>query len=475
LQTGLDGHGEKVSGRRFYPVAIAVSLAACAPVPPVPVDLPARSVARVAAAFDLAQAWHIAASIAPAAAAEPGLDRLTLFGAILAQDPRVAQARAAVVAARGDARAARKVGAPTFTLSSEYANDPATSSPWLLGAGANLPLDIGGRRGGRLARADLAVLMARQDLAETVWAERVALQRGLIDAMAGAEQARLGAAILALRDRQLAVLENRARRGEMAGLDLYPYRAARAAALRMLTDAQARAQGGRAALAGVLGVPVQALDGQMLAWRDFTAPRAALPMLPPQERARAIAARADVLHALAAYDQAEADVRVQVAQRMPALSLGPGYTWERGLVKLPFALNLALPAWDGNRAGIAAAEAHRAQAGAALEATLANAQAAMEAAQTERLAAAAALARLRAEELPATARAAAKADVQLKLGSIGTADWAAAQIAAAEAELAQVDALVRLRSADLALEDALRRPLDGPETMIDPALVQPWL
>ena len=193
------------------------------------------------------------------------------------------------------------------------------------------------------------------------------------------------------------------------------------------------------------------------------------------ERARAIAARADVLRGLAAYDQAEADVRAQVAQRMPALSLGPGYTWERGLVKLPFALNLALPAWDGNRAAIHAAEAHRAQAGASVEALLASAQAAIETAQAERGAAAAALARVRREELPATQRAATQADVQLKLGAIGQADWAAAQIAAAEAQLAQVDALVRLRSADLALEDALRRPLDGPETVIEPQRVQPWL
>lgn len=451
-------------------------LAACAPVPPAPIDLPTRVQARVASPLDLGKARQIAASIAPGGRPEAsGLDRLMLFAAILAQDPQVAQARAALASAKADASAARKVGAPTFTLSSEYANDPSTTSPWLLGAGTNLPLDIGGRRGARLARADLGILIARQDLAEMVWAERVALHRGLIDAMAGAEQARLGETIVALRDRQLAVLEQRARAGEIASLDLYPYRAARAAAARALSDARARAQGGRAAVAGVLGVPVGALADQTLAWPDFASPRPAAPPIAPEERARAIAARADVLRAVAAYDQAEADLRGQVAQRMPALSLGPGYTWERGLVKLPFALNLSLPSWDGNRAAILAAEAHRAQAGATLETTLAAAQAAIEAAQTERTAAAAALARVRAEELPATARAATQAQVQFKLGAISDVDRTAAQIAAAEAQLAQIDALVRLRTADLDLEDALRRPLDGPETVIDPKLVQPWL
>ena len=153
-------------------------------------------------------------------------------------------------------------------------------------------------------------------------------------------------------------------------------------------------------------MPGSALVEQTLAWPDFAAPSPTPPAIAPAEGARAIAARADVLRAVAAYDQAEADLRGQVAQRMPALSLGPGYTWERGLVKLPFALNLSLPSWDGNRAAIVAAEAHRAQAGAALETTLAAAQAAIEAAQTERAAAAAALARVRSEELPATTRAA---------------------------------------------------------------------
>jgi CRISPR system Cascade subunit CasA len=110
-------------------------LAACAPVPPAPIDLPTRVQARMASPLDLGKARQIAASIAPGARPEASsLDRLTLF-AILAQDPQVAQARAALASARADARTARKVGAPTFTLSSEYANDPSTTSPWLLGAG----------------------------------------------------------------------------------------------------------------------------------------------------------------------------------------------------------------------------------------------------------------------------------------------------------------------------------------------------
>jgi CRISPR system Cascade subunit CasA len=182
-----------------------------------------------------------------------------------------------------------------------------------------------------------------------------------------------------------------------------------------------------------------------------------------------VAGRADVLKAVVTYDQAEADLRGEVARQAPSISLGPGYTWERGLVKLPFALNLGLPSFDLNHAAIAAAEARRAQAGAAIESALANAQGAIEQALAERNAAWAALDRIRRTELPQTQAVAARADGQLAAGSIGRIDWTAAKIAAQEARLAQVDALARVVAADAALEEAMRKPLEGPETMIDPA------
>jgi CRISPR system Cascade subunit CasA len=135
--------------------------------------------------------------------------------------------------------------------------------------------------------------------------------------------------------------------------------------------------------------------------------------------ARAVAGRADVLKAIVAYDQAEADLRGELARQYPAVSLGPGYTWERGLVKLPFAINLTVPSFDLNRAAIRAAEARRAQAGAAIETTLAQAQAAIESARAERAAAAAALDRVRRTELPQTEAVARRADAQLAKGAVG--------------------------------------------------------
>jgi CRISPR system Cascade subunit CasA len=102
-------------------------------------------------------------------------DRLTLFAALLLYDPRIEAARRAVTW-RCARRPRRTRWAPSFSLSGQYSNDP-TTEPWQGGIGANLPLDYGGQRKARLGRADVAVLIARHDLAETIWAERMAARR----------------------------------------------------------------------------------------------------------------------------------------------------------------------------------------------------------------------------------------------------------------------------------------------------------
>ncbi|MBC2665335.1 TolC family protein [Novosphingobium flavum] len=435
-------------------------------VAPAPIDLAQRAAVRSAASLDLAAVRKRVEEIAPGARTTDRLDRLGLYVAMLEYDPKIAQARAAVAVAAREAAAARKAASPSLTLTSEYANDPSADSPWALGGALNLPLDFGDRRSARIDRANLAVVAARYDLAETIWAERTALQRGLVDYFAGSAQVERQGRILALRDAQLAVLEARARSGEIAGLDLYPYRQQRAAAARARDDAQARSIGGLAAAAGVLGVPAAALAGEAAPqWSDFDRPTAP-PRLTAEARRAAMAGRADVLRALVTYDQAEADLRGELAKQAPAISLGPGYTWERGLVKLPFALSLSLPSFDLNRSAIRGAEARRAAAGATIETAVATVQTAIESAEAEQRGAAAALERLRMAELPQTELAARRADDRLQLGAIGRAEWQAAQIAALEAGLAEIDAVARARLAEIALEDALRRPIGGPETQI---------
>lgn len=441
-------------------------LAGCARYQPAPVVLGDRAQALAQARFDPATIRATAERIAPGAT-PAGFDRLTLFAALLTRDPKIAQARAAIASAEAEARASRHAVGPTFTLSTEYARDSSTSSPWLLGGSVNLPLDRGQQRQARLDRADLAVLIARDDYAETVWSERMALRRALIDGAIATRQVAAGEAIASLRARQIAALERQVQAGAIAGATLSPYRALQAQERRAIEDARGRQIAARAAIAGLLAVPVAELAEVPIAWPEFDTP-AATPTISPALRLQAVTARADVLRALAAYDQTDADVRLEIARQYPAISLGPGYTWERGLVKLPLSINLALPSFDRNRAAIRTALAKRDEAAAAIDTVLTTAQAEIDAALVEGRAAMAALTRLRTSELPQLDAAATQAEARLARGQIARADWADAQIAAQTARLNALDLLARVQAADAALENALRRPIEGPETRIRP-------
>ena len=221
-------------------------------------------------------------------------------------------------------------------------------------------------------------------------------------------------------------------------------------------------------ISGLLGFSEPALGAFELRWGGFDTPAPdPLAALAPDAKAQAITARSNVLKALAAYDQAEANLRGEVARQFPAIVVSPGYTWERGLVKLPLSIGLALPPLDLNRAGIAAATARRIEAGKQIESEIAGAEAALDAAIAERRQAMAILERIRSAVLPGARRLAAQADAELRHGSIDTGEWAIAQIGVLQFRMSELDALARVYAADAALEDAMQRPLEGPEQMIE--------
>ena len=454
---------------RLVPTVLLLAAAGCASYSQQPLN-PAEALhARAARTLDPALIDRTVRTIAPRA--EPSgakLDRLSLFAAILLLDPKVEAARASIETAKAQARADRKAPGPVLMLTSEYANDPSTRSPWLLGGVIDVPIDSGGRRAARLTVADNNVLVARYSFAETLWAERMAVRRALVDRMIAQRQADLASAMSALRDRQVAVLERKVAAGALARSELVQAKLAQAAAQRLGSDAAVRRTRAERSISGLLGLPEAALATFELSWDGFeTPPPDPLATLAPGDRMQAITARSNVLKALAAYDQAEANLRGEVARQFPAIVVSPGYTWERGLVKLPLSIGLALPPLDLNRAAIAAATARRAEAGKQVEAEIAGAAAALDATITERRQAMEMLERLRRTDIPGARQLAAQADAELRHGSIDTSEWAIAQIGVLQFRLSELDALARVLAADAALEDALQRPLEGPELMIE--------
>ncbi len=458
---------------RFATISLLLFAAGCVRYTRAPINSNDVLNARANLALNAATLEKTVLSIAPRAMPSgKKLDRLSLFAAILILDPKVESARAATATAKAQARASRNAQGTTLTLISEYANDPATRSPWLLGGTIDIPIDTGGRRKARLTTADIAVLVANYDFAETLWAERMSIRRAFADRMIAQRQATLAAQVTELRNRQLAVMERRFRAGAAARSELIQVQLAQASASRLADDGVARAMQAEHSITATLGLPETGLSAFDLFWDGFDVPHSdPLLALPTDARDQALIARSNILKSLAAYDQAESDLRAEVSRQFPAIIVSPGYTWERGLVKLPLSLGLALPPLDFNRSAIAAAQAKRNQAGQKIEAEIAQAAGAFEASIAERRQAFAILQKIRAVDIPSARRLAAQADAELQHGSIDRAEWAIAHIAVLQYQLSELDALARVHAADAALEDAVQRPLEGPEQMIENMLV----
>lgn len=394
-------------------------------------------------------------------------DRLSLFAFAMAKNPVIAEARSKATSAARALKASRVPLPATLTLTGEYANDPSTTSHWLYGATLDVPVDVGGARTQRVGAAVYAALAARYDYMDAVWAVRLALRKALAERIVAAREVEITKALTDVRALQGAAAERRAQAGETSLTESARVRADGAADTRRAIDAAARLAAAESALANALGVSPAAIKGVPISWEKFDAPVMASSSV--AQKNFALLARSDILRAAAAYDEAEANLRGEVARQFPAVQVGPGYTWERGLVKIPLSLGLVLPPIDLNRAAIKAAEARRAAAGAHLEAVVASALSALETASAEQAAAQAALAKIRDVELPSARRIGDQADRDFKAGEIDRAEWGAAKAGALQAELAALDALRRVHNAVASNEDALRRPLDGPELAIDAA------
>nr|WP_314188052.1 TolC family protein [uncultured Brevundimonas sp.] len=408
--------------RSLPPLLLTALLAGCVSYAPQPIDLSGQ-----AGAVEQARPIPVGTVLSESEALALALERST----------GVRQARAAWETARAASRSARVSPGWTLNLTTEFSRQADPQHPWLFGGGLDIPVDRGTRRDARVDTSDLAILKGRYDVAEAVWVVRTALHRALIDR--GAAEAQLTAA-LAQRDllqQRVDAVVRRVSAGEDDRTAFLQARTDLTTATQQVTVARALRAQADAVLAAALHLPVEALDGV----RITPDPTPDLPdAMARAQRLDAATARADILKAVVDYDTAEQGVRTAVAAQYPAITLSPGYTWERGVTKLPFSLGLALPPMDLNRAAISEAEARRQEAGRAIEAAQARVFAEADAALASLHAADAELARLMAEDAPLAARALRTAQRSLEAGAGDRTTLLSAEASALAVDLARMEA-----------------------------------
>lgn len=371
--------------------------------------------------------------------------------------PDLDLARAELSAAQAGIRTAKAIPNPTFGFGATRAE--GVPQPWTLTYGLSLPVELGGKRRLRLRQAALQVQAAQLAVADTAWRLRMGVRTALVDW----RQAREAAAVA---DRSAAIwtdLRNLQDRRFAVGEIGAPERAAvaqeakRAEAGRL--SAQSALRRAESTLALAAGLPPATFAPRL----DQEPPPDLAPgSAPPPGRTEALIHRLDVRRILLAWDQNETALEQELAQRVPNLQLGPGYSFDQGVKKWTLGFTVDLPLFDRRQGPIAEAVARR----AVLEARLRQAEAqALAGAGLAEGRLAAAQAALRAQDA-ALAGAQARLEAArraLALGSLDRGALLAAELEALQARGLAVEAWAEEARARLAVEDAFQKPLDPAE------------
>jgi len=400
-------------------------------------------------------------------------DRADLLLAMLHFNDAITQGRAAVQVVAAARRTARERPNPTIALLTEYANQHDGSPLWLWAVTPDWLLDVGTKRRTRIALADLSAQQAQYDFTEVAWRQRGALRRAAAEWLLAGREGTLLETVHADREAQLEMARRRLEVGAASRGDVDRLVADAVLDEQRLHDARRRASAARSALAAAIGVSVAALGSLQLDWDRLDNPPDVDEKLLQRWREEALLARADVHSAVVGYSLAEEGLRLEVARQYPDVHIGPAYTWDHGIKRLQFNLSIALPILNRNAGVIGEAEARRVLAGAKLESAVATAYQEIDEAIRQWRLALARLAQARGPLYEAAQHIFAETERGFEAGANDRTELVAARIARTLAELQVLDAVRTTQEALAVLEDAMRRPLEGPELDVAATLALP--
>lgn len=377
--------------------------------------------------------------------------------------PDLEQARAAIQAAQAAEVTAGVRPPPSIGATAERGShtEEGKSSPWTLSLSTGLTIETGGKRSARTERARAAVLATTLRLQAMAWDIASETRNAVVaalDAERGLASARAEASVL---QRLLGLLQSRFAEGQVSRVEVARTESDLQTSLVAITEARRTRTEARLALARSLAVPLAAVDSLRLRPEPQTG-CATLDSVPSDTlQALALRHRYDLGAALADYAVTEGDLRLALAQQYPDLTIGPGISWDQGIVR--WLLSVGVPAIPvaRNRGPIAEAVARRAaQAARAVsvqDSVLAGLDSSFAACRE------AGRSLMTADSLVAAAhRQVDLTNAAYQRGEIGQVELALAQLALVSAGRVHVIATGRRARAGMALETAVGMWLGGP-------------
>ncbi len=346
---------------------------------------------------------------------------------------------------------------PSVTVTPEYNFNAASGvSPWLPAVSFDVPIETGGKRGYRQARAKHLSEAARLKIAAAAWLVRSNLRTALLDySVAQERQTRLRQQA-AIHDKLVAQMQARFAAGAVSSFELSAARLAQARAQVEADDLRRQVAEARARVAQGLGIPASALAKVSLEPLLKTSQDA---LLKPEIRRAALQHRADILSALSEYAASESALQLELARQYPDVHLGTGYQWDQGENKWALGATVDIPVLNRNEGPIAEAKAARSASAARFEALQAGVMAEIDRALANYQGALEHLKVL--DHLLATQEKQRSAvEAQFTAGLSDQLDVLNAQAESVTAELLSLDAKAKMLQAFGQLEDALQQPFD---------------
>ncbi|WP_324343483.1 TolC family protein [Thiomonas arsenitoxydans] len=294
------------------------------------------------------------------------LSSLTLLA--LYDNPQFKVARAQWQRARAGTETAAQLPNPSLHLFQQHHSlAPAGLSPWSYGLALGIPLQSTGLRQARVAQAHALADAADLELAAAAWQIRSTVRVRFVGLDAARRNVDLLKSEVALRKTALRLLQRQYALGAITASTLTMAHIQEERAQSAVLSAQGQVADQRAALAGILGLPLDALAHLRLDFSGIQNPPTGKHLPSPAVQRAALLDRLDIRTALDQYSAAEAGLRLEIAKQYPQFQLGPGYEWDQGDQRWTLGLSLSLPVFNQNQGQIAEAEARRVEVAARFE------------------------------------------------------------------------------------------------------------
>ncbi|HLG97850.1 MAG TPA: TolC family protein [Bryobacteraceae bacterium] len=395
-----------------------------------------------------------------------GLDVRTLALVGYYFNPELTVARARLITAEAAVRVAGIRPSPSVALEGGYNRNPESHPTYSI-----LPsftIETAGKRGLRIVQAQQQMEAARAAFLQTGWVVRSRIRGAVYSYLLAERRQKLLEAEVVVRTEVVDIYETRLAAGEAPRPELDIYRVDLNTARSSLGAALGDTAQSRVAIANAVGLPAAALEDITIQTPELDSPPA-LDSLPiAAVRKAGILHRADVRRALAEYAAADAAVRLEVAKQYPDVQLTPSYQFQEGFGE--YILNAALQPLSlyRSRPIIQQAEAEREQAASQFQLQQTQAIGEMERAVAQYQSAfkawrdAGSRVLIIQREREAAARRALEAGEGDRLGV------ATARLETITASRTELEALTRVVTALIALEDAMQQPMTAALQIGDP-------